>query len=114
MITDKLAALEDLTGLPVEENDYGGDEEEYIVWDIADEHGSLYGDDRAQMIESSLQMRVRLRKQTDYYPVKEQIREYLEAEDFYDVSFENYCEKEDGYIFRYLVFEFNYTEMKGE
>lgn len=114
MITDKLAELEELTGLPVEENDYGGTEEEYIVWDIADERGGLFGDDSPQMIESNIQMRVRLRKQTDYYPIKERIREYLEAEGFYGISFENYCEKEDGYLFRYLIFEFDSTELKGE
>lgn len=114
MITDKLAELEELTGLPVEENDYGGDDEEYIVWDVADERGGLYGDNRAQTLETNLQMRVRLHKNTDYYPIKEKILGHLENEGFYGISFDNYCEKEDGYIFRYLIFEFNFTELKGE
>lgn len=114
MITDKLAGLETLTGLPVEENDYGGDEQEYVVWDVADERGGLFGNDRAQMLETNLQMRVRLQKETDYYPIKEQIQKYLEEEGFYGISFENNCEKESGNIFRYLIFEFNYAELKGE
>lgn len=114
MITDLLDGLTRETGLEIEENDYGGDEEEYIVYDFSDERGGLFGDDRALTVESTIQLRVRLLKETDYYEIKGAIWDYLEENGFYDLSFDNYCEKEDGKVFRYLIFECSYVEQKGE
>lgn len=114
MITDLLDGLSIATGLEIEENDYGGDAEEYIVYDFSDERGGLFGDDRAQTVETSIQLRVRLFKETDYYETKGKIWDYLEEYDFYNLSFDNYCLKEDGKVFRYLVFECSYVEQRGE
>lgn len=114
MITDLLDGLTVATGLEIEENDYGGDEQEYIVYDYTDSRGGLFGDDWAQTVETTIQLRVRLHKETDYYELKETIWDYLEEYDFYDLSFDNYCEKEDGDVFRYLIFECSYTEQRGE
>ncbi len=113
-INAKMIGLEAVTGLPVEEGDYGGDAKEYIVYDYADQRGGLFGDDRAVTIESEMQIRVVLKKQTEYDDIKDNIWEYLEDQDFDDISFESYCQRETDGMYRYLIFDCSYTEQRGE
>lgn len=110
-INAKLLELEDLTGLEVEEDDYSGDKDEYIVFTYADERYTEYGDDIPIAETADVMLKCVLKKSRNYFAMKEDIKKFLVEAGAYQITSNSYCEvTADKKVYRNLIIEFKMTQ----
>lgn len=103
-VNDKLMALQELTGIEVQQNIYDGEANEWITFVYADERSSSFADDMPET--DIVYPMIHLYTKRDFSDLKETIKAYLEREGFDDISIQSYYE--DGW--NNVVFECEYTQ----
>lgn len=71
------------TGLPVEQDEYEGEEDKYIVFSYANESPALSGDDMTLVEQGDIHIQLVAPKKFNYFPMKKKIVELLEGAGFY-------------------------------
>ena len=100
------------TGLPVEQDEYDGKEEKYIIFIYEDEHPEITGDNQVLSDTANIQVQLITPKNFNYFKLKKQIRDLLEGTDFVVSSIRSFL----GDIYqgtnktRQTVFEIEYNE----
>jgi len=111
-LNELLIKLLSVTGLPVEQDEYDGDGDKYIVFIYEDEKPETYGDDEVTADTVYLQIQLITPKEFDYFSLKKQIRSLLEEADFIVTSIQSFL----GDIYqgtekvRQTIFQVKYTE----
>ncbi len=99
------AALSDL-GIPMAPDVYTGSSTKYITYNIADDHGADFGDDKPLRAVVSVQVHYCQPIGLSYNSIKKQIRNKLFAADF---TFPEVTQLNDETT-RHIIFECEYTE----
>lgn len=105
-----------ITGLEVEQDEYTGKNDKYIIFTYEDEAPDNFGDNRPLSDTVYLQIQLITPKHFDYFHLKKQIRNSLEAADFSVTLIRNFL----GSVYvgtektRQTVFEANYTVFRKE
>lgn len=76
-----IEAIKDF-GFPYEPDVYSGDEEQYFVYNYADERGSLYADNMPESVIASVQIHFFLPAEENFIKLKNQIRRALLQQGF--------------------------------
>lgn len=106
-VNKTMLALADITNLPVEEDEYEGTAEEYIIFNYADEKSIRHGNDIPLINEADMTVKAVLKKSTNYFQTKDKIWEYLIECGAYDITFQTYLESITGNKKkRNLIFDF--------
>ena len=106
-------ALETL-GLPVEQDEYVGTAKKYIVFIYTDETPALWGDDGVLADTVFIQLQLITPKDFNYFALKHQIRDLLEADGFLVTSIQSML----GDIYngtdkvRQTIFEIQFSETR--
>lgn len=104
------------TGLPVEQDEYSGKENKYILFVYADETPVQFGNDTVLADTAFLQIQLYTPKEFNYFALKKQIRNLLEGADFLVQSTRSFLG--DEYTgtekIRHTVFEASYTAHRSE
>lgn len=104
------------TGLPVEQDEYSGQENKYITFTYSDERPILHGDNRPIGDEVYLNIQLITPKDFNYMVFKHQIRNLLENADFSVASISSNL----GDVYsgtekmRQTIFEVKYMESRQE
>lgn len=102
------------TGLPVEQDEYVGTAKKYIVFIYTDEVPALWGDDGVLADTVFIQLQLITPKDFNYFALKHQIRDLLEADGFLVTSTQTML----GDIYngtdkvRQTIFEIQYSETR--
>ena len=111
-VTDLLAA----TGLPVDQDEYEGKKDKYIIFTFPDERPGAYADNRPTADPVYIQVQLITPKNFNYFDLKKKIRNLLEGADFSVTSIRSFLG--DTYQgtekTRQTVFEVTYTEGRME
>lgn len=111
-LNELLIKLLSATGLPVEQDEYDGKSEKYIVFIYEDERPEAHGDNKVTADTAYLQIQLITPKKFNYFELKKQIRTLLEGADFSVSSVRSFL----GDIYqgtektRQTVFEVEYTQ----
>ena len=111
-LNELLKKLLSATGLPVEQDEYDGDDEKYIIFIYEDEKPEAYGDNKVTADTVYLQLQLITPKKLNYFSLKKKIRNLLEAADFSVKSIHSFL----GDIYqgtekvRQTIFQVEYTE----
>ena len=111
-LNELLKKLLSATGLPVEQDEYDGKEQKYILFIYEDEHPETFGDNQVLSDTVNLQIQLITPKNYNYFKLKKQIRDLLEGADFVVSSIRSFL----GDIYqgtdktRQTVFEVEYSE----
>lgn len=114
--SEKVINLLGATGLPVEQDEYEGKENKYIIFIFEDETPAAHADNRVTADTVYIQVQLITPKNYNYYPLKKQIRNLLEDADFFVTSIGSFL----GDVYhgtektRQTVFYANYTEQRKE
>lgn len=104
------------TGLPVEQDEYDGKKDKYIVFIYEDESPTGYADNKPYADTVYLQVQLITPKNFNYFKLKKKIRNLLEGADFSVTSIRSFLG--DVYIgtekIRQTVFKVEYTEARQE
>ena len=104
------------TDLEIEQDEYTGDEDRYIIYVYEDEAPESFGDNRVTADTVYLQIQLITPKDFEYNSLKNRIRDALRAADFYVTSIRSFL----GSVYvgtekiRQTVFEVNYTILGTE
>lgn len=104
------------TGLEIEQDEYTGDEDKYIIFTYEDEKPELFSDNNVTEDTAYIQIQLITPKDFDYKALKDKIRNALEAADFFVTSIHSFL----GSVYvgtektRQTVFEINYTAFRTE
>ena len=115
-LNEKLIALLGSIGIPVEQDEYEGNEKIYITFSYEDERTEVYADNIPYSDVVSLQIQLITPKNFNYFKLKRKIRSLLESADFSILSTRSFL----GDIYwgtekiRQTVFEVEYTELRQE
>lgn len=107
-----LIGLLQSTGLSVEQDEYDGKEEKYIIFSYEDEGPAAHGDNHVTADTAFLQVQLITPKEFNYFSLKHEIRSLLEAADFCVTSIRSFL----GSVHvgtekvRQTVFQVEYTE----
>lgn len=108
--------LKNGTGLPVEQDEYDGKENKYIVFIYEDERPSGHADNKPYADTVYLQVQLITPKNYNYFYLKRKIRNLLEGTDFFVTSTRSFL----GSVYvgtekiRQTVFKVEYTEGRQE
>lgn len=106
-VNKTMLKLEEITSLPVEEDEYEGTAQEYIIFNYADESSIEFGNDIPLINEADMTVKAVLNKSTNYFQIKDKIWEYLISCEAYDINFMTYLESITGNKKkRNLIFDF--------
>lgn len=111
-LNELLIKLLSATGLPVDQDEYDGDSDKYIVFIYEDEKPEAYGDDEVIADTAYLQIQLITPKDFNYFSLKKQIRSLLEDADFNVTSIQSFL----GDVYqgtekvRQTIFQVKYTE----
>ncbi len=111
-LNELLKTLLATTGLPVEQDEYDGKEQKYIIFMYEDEHPEIIGDNQVLSDTANIQVQLITPKNFNYFKLKKQIRDLLEGADFIVSSTHSFL----GDIYqgtektRQTVFEIEYNE----
>ena len=104
------------TELPIEQDEYTGQENKYIIFTYSDERPVMHGDDRPIADEVYLNIQLITPKDFNYMELKHTIRNLLESAEFIVTSISSNLV--DVYIgtekLRQTVFEVKYMESRQE
>ena len=81
-LSEKLEALEDVTGFPVAPDIYEGEEDKYITYVYEDERVALAADNGSKIDRANITVNFFCPTGYNYYDTKHQIRDYLEQQGF--------------------------------
>ena len=115
-LNEKIIHILTETGLPVEQDEYEGKENKYIIFTYEDEKPTEYADNKAYADTVYLQIQLITPKNFNYMKLKRKIRDLLEEADFSVTSIRSFL----GSIYvgtekiRQTVFEVEYTESRQE
>lgn len=104
------------TGLPIEQDEYEGKKDKYIIFTYEDESPAAHADNAVTADTVYLQIQMIAPKEFNYFKFKKQIRSLLEGADFCVTSIRSFL----GDVYqgtkksRQTVFEVNYTEQRTE
>lgn len=100
------------TGLPVEQDEYTGKKDRYIIFSYEDEIPLCFGDNRPGAYEALIHLQLITPKSFDYLSLKDEIRDKLEEAGFSVSSVTSFLG--DKYMgtekTRQTVYEISYTE----
>lgn len=105
--------LEKLTGLDSSQDIYEGKMDKYITFSYQDERPDLYADNEPVSDMCDVYVNLFVPKDFDYFELKDQIRNYLEAEKF-SVSINSWLEagKKETERVRRIVFDCSITKKR--
>ncbi|MBQ0112680.1 MAG: hypothetical protein KBT03_06090 [Bacteroidales bacterium] len=105
--------LENVTGLSVEEDYSEEHTEEWITFTYASEYYDEFGDNRPIAEVCDIQIKVTLLKNTDYFELKEKIKDYLLQNEAYDIQCQTYMDMtEDVQKYRLLIISCKFKQDK--
>lgn len=113
-LNEMLKNLLSRTGLPVEQDEYIGPEEIYIIFVYEDERPEAHADNRPTADTAWLQVQLITPKNYNYFSLKKKIRDLLEEAGFFVTSTRSFL----GDVYhgtektRQTVFEVTYTESR--
>ncbi len=115
-MNEMLIKLLGQTGLPVEQDEFTGVGEKYIIFVYEDERPEAHANNRPTADTIYLQIQLMTPKSFDYFPTKKKIRDLLEGADFLVTSTRSFL----GDVYqgtekiRQTVFEVTYTAERME
>ena len=74
-LNDKIIKLLETTGLPVEQDEYTGEDKKYIVFTYEDEGPNAWGDNHPIADTAYMQIQLITPKNYNYFHMKEKIRD---------------------------------------
>ena len=108
--------LKTATGLPVDQDEYDGTSDKYIVFTYINERGEVYADNKPVVDGCYLQIQLITPKSYNYFNKKKLIRDALEENDFTVESIQTFLG--DVYTgtekIRKTIFEVHYAEAREE
>ncbi|MBO5208485.1 MAG: hypothetical protein J6B68_03980 [Lachnospiraceae bacterium] len=113
-LNEKLKKLLGVTGLPVEQDEYTGKSDKYIIFVYTDEHPEAFADNQVTDDTVCMQIQLITPKNFNYFELKKEIRNLLEGADFFVTSIRSFL----GDVYhgtektRQTVFEVTYTESR--
>ena len=111
-LNEKIISLLGSTGMPVEQDEYIGEEKKYIVFIYEDEEPAAYGDNKPSADTAYIQIQLITPKNFNYFELKDKIRDLLEEADFSVTSIRSRLG--DVYFgtekIRQTIFQVEYTE----
>lgn len=115
-LSERLISVLGAAGLPVEQDEYTGKEEKYIIFAFEDERPEAYADNRPTADTVYIQVQLITPKKFNYFDLKKKIRNSLEGADFIVSSIRSFLG--DVYMgtekTRQTVFSVKYTEGRKE
>lgn len=115
-LCERLISVLGEAGLPVEQDEYTGKEEKYIIFTFEDERPEAYADNRPAADTAYIQVQLITPKNFNYFDLKKKIRNLLEGADFLVASIRSFLG--DVYMgtekTRQTVFSVKYTEQRLE
>lgn len=115
-LCERLISVLSEAGLPVEQDEYTGKEEKYIIFTFEDERPESYADNRPTADTAYIQVQLITPKNFNYFDLKKKIRNLLEGADFIVSSTRSFLG--DVYMgtekTRQTVFSVKYTEQRME
>ena len=110
LLIDTLAA----TGIPVVQDEYTGKADKYIVFIYTDEVPALWSDNRVDADTVYLQIQLITPKNYNYFSLKHQVRDLLEAADFLVTSTQSWLGDEYNGTekVRQTIFEVQYSDTR--
>lgn len=115
-LNEKLNALLGKTGLEIEQDEYTGKKDQYIIYTYENERPGSFGDNSPTSDTAYVQIQLITPKNFNYFELKTKIRNLLEDADFLVLSTRSFL----GSVYtgtekiRQTVFEVSYTEMRME
>lgn len=108
-----LAKLEDVTGLPVEQDIYSGEEERYITFVYQLERPADYADNEPISDTCDVYVNLYVPIGYEYFELKDTIREYLEKTGFH-VEISSFLEtgKRSTERIRRIIYDCSITKMR--
>lgn len=111
-LNEKIIKLLETTGLPVEQDEYTGEDKKYIVFTYEDEGPNAWGDNHPIADTAYMQIQLITPKNYNYFHMKEKIRDLLEKADFSVTSIRTFLG--DVYVgtekTRQTIFQVEYTK----
>lgn len=113
-LNEKLKELLGVTGLPVEQDEYAGHSDKYIIFVYEDEGPAEHADNKVTADAAYMQIQLITPKDFNYFALKKEIRNLLEGADFLVTSIRSFL----GDVYqgtnktRQTVFEVTYTESR--
>lgn len=115
-LNERITKVLEVTGMPVEPDEYAGESDKYIIFTLDDETPEAYADNRPTADTAYMQVQLITPKDFNYFPLKKQIRNLLEGADFIVTSIRSFLG--DVYVgtekTRQTVFNVKYTEGRKE
>ena len=115
-LNELLQTVLGMTGLPVEQDLYTGGADKYIVFSYEGETPEAFGDNMPIADTAYMQIQIITPKNFDYFDLKRQVRNGLEAAGFSVTSIRSFTG--DVYVgtdqIRQTVFEANYTTFRNK
>ncbi|MCM1264315.1 MAG: hypothetical protein NC313_16515 [Butyrivibrio sp.] len=113
-LNEKLQDILGMTGLPVEQDEYTGHSNKYIIYVYEDERPEEHADNKVTADTAYMQIQLVTPKEFNYFALKKEIRTLLEGADFIVTSVRSFLG--DAYQgterIRQTVFEATYTESR--
>ncbi len=115
-LNELLQQLLGRTGLPVEQDEYTGKQDKYIIYVYEDESPETASDNRVTSDTAYLQIQLITPKNFNYFNLKKQIRDLLEGADFCVTSIRSFLGDVNVGTnkTRQTVFMATYTEPRKE
>lgn len=115
-LNEMLKTLLCTIGFPVEQDEYTGKEEKYIIFVYEDERPETYADNEVTSDTVSMQIQMVTPKNYNYFESKREIRDLLERAGFFVTSIRSFLGDARQGIekIRHTVFEVTYTETRME
>lgn len=115
-LNELLVDLLSTTGLPVEQDEYDGEEDKYIIFVYEDEGPACSADNEVTDDIAYFQIQLITPKEFNYFDLKKKIRNLLEGADFCVTSIRSFLG--DVYMgtekTRQTIFQVTYTESRKE
>ena len=115
-LSERLISVLGVDGLPVEQDEYTGKKEKYIIFTFEDERPESYADNHPTSDTVYIQVQLITPKNLNYFDLKNKIRSLLEGADFIVSSIRSFLG--DVYMgtekTRQTVFSVKYTEQRLE
>ena len=104
------------TGLPVEQDEYTGKSEKYIIFVYEDERPETHADNEVTSDTAYMQIQMITPKNFNYFDLKKKIRDLLERAGFFVTSIRSFLgdARQGTEKIRQTVFEVTYKESRME
>lgn len=111
-LNKKILEMEECLNIPIEENEYMGKKDTYMVFSYDDERPALRADDKPYADRADLTFQLIMPRNVDYMQLKHEIRDKLEQNGFTVTSIRTVlgAAMNGTERIRRIIFETNYTE----